>query len=101
MKTIIHVLLSTVGISAVTGIATACPNCYGAPDSPMTAGMNTAILVMLGITGFVLLAIVISFFLLWRRARRLQTQISEQLFVNEQGILQSKKEKGVVEWNIS
>ena len=79
--------------------ATACPSCYGAADSPMTAGMNTAILVMLGITGFVLVTISVAFFLLWRRYKRLQNSLSNEMYINEQGTLQTKNEKGVVEWN--
>src|SRR5438132_293978 len=79
--------------------ASSCPVCYGAADSPMNAGMNTAILVMLGITGFVLASIVGCFFLLWRRAKRHQAILSPSLSVNEHGMLQEKNEKGVVEWN--
>lgn len=77
----------------------ACPSCYGASDSPMAAGMNTAILVMLGITGFVLVTISTAFFLLWRRYKRLQNTLSNEMYINEKGILQMKNEKGVVEWN--
>lgn len=77
----------------------ACPSCYGAADSPMTAGMNTAILVMLGIIGVVLSFIASAFFLLWRRARRTAPGLSEKVFVDEQGVLKKNNEKGVVEWN--
>ena len=77
----------------------ACPSCYGAADSPMTAGMNTAILVMLGITGGVLMIISAAFFILWRRAKRATAAISDTIFVDEDGVLKTKNEKGVVEWN--
>ncbi len=80
--------------------ALACPVCYGAKDSPMTAGMNDAILVMLGIVGIVLLLIVAAAIVLWRRYRRYQRTISDTVFVGENGVLQTKQDKGVVEWNI-
>ncbi len=70
------------------GSLSACPSCYGAPDSPLTAGMNSAILVMLGITGFVLASIVGCFFFLWRRSKRHQAVLSEHLFVNDNGTLE-------------
>ncbi|RMD93558.1 MAG: hypothetical protein D6814_15485 [Calditrichaeota bacterium] len=50
------------------GLAQACPVCYGAPDSPLTAGMNLAILTMIGIIGFILSSFVIFFIYLRRRA---------------------------------
>lgn len=77
----------------------ACPSCYGAPDSPLTAGMNAAILVMLGITGFVLMSIVGCFLFLWRRAKRHQEMLSLHMSVNEHGNLEEKNDKGVMEWN--
>ena len=85
---------------AIQAGAVACPSCYGAADSPMTAGMDAAILVMLGITGFVLSLIGGTFFYLWRRARRRLSDLSRQAYVDECGVLKSKNEKGVVEWNI-
>jgi hypothetical protein len=92
-------LFTIVLVSIVPGVLPACPSCYGAADSPMTAGMNTAILVMLGIIGFVLGVIVSAFLFLWRRAKRVQAEFSDSTYVDEQGHLKSKNEKGVVEWN--
>ncbi|MBI4547545.1 MAG: hypothetical protein HY707_06185 [Ignavibacteriae bacterium] len=89
--------LNSVLLQAVS----ACPVCYGVQDSPMTAGMNAAILVMLGITGFVLAIIVVFFLWMWRRNRRRREQISDDIYVNEKGQLQTKNEKGVIEWNNS
>jgi hypothetical protein len=43
---------------ATASAAHACPACYGQADSPMTAGMNVAILTMVGIIGFVLSGVV-------------------------------------------
>lgn len=62
--------------------AIACPSCYGAADSPMTAGMNAAILTMLGITGVVLTGISGMFFYIWRRMKQRRYD-SNELFVNE------------------
>jgi len=76
----------------VPQMVSACPVCYGAQDSPMTAGMNTAILVMLGITGFVLAIIVVFFLWMWRRSRQHCEQVSDTIYVNEKGHLQSKND---------
>lgn len=57
----------------------ACPSCYGAPDSPMTEGMNMAILSLLGITGGVLMSFVAFFVYLRRRARMLHCMFTQRL----------------------
>ncbi len=85
--------------SIVPRVAAACPVCFGAKDSPMTSGMNAAILTMLGITGSVLLAIVTTFFILWRRYRRRQLQLSQDAYVSKEGILRRNHQEGVIEWN--
>lgn len=46
----------------------ACPVCYGAPDSPLTAGMNMAIFTLLGITGSLLSTFIVFFIYLKRKA---------------------------------
>lgn len=99
MKKMYHLLLTFLFSGFVTQTVSACPSCYGAKDSPMTAGMNTAILVMLGITGVVLSFIVAFFVMMWKRYRRQQSQLSNHTFVNEDGVLETKNHKGVVEWN--
>ena len=53
-------------------VSSACPVCYGAPDSALTKGMNNGIIVLLGIIGFVQLGIVALFYSFWRRAQRLR-----------------------------
>ena len=50
----------------------ACPTCYGDPNSPMTKGSDNAILFMLGVIGFVQVAFVGLFVTFWRRARALR-----------------------------
>jgi len=41
----------------VPEVLMACPSCYGDPDSTMTQGLNSAIFLLLGITGTVLLGV--------------------------------------------
>jgi hypothetical protein len=48
----------------------ACATCYGSADSPMTDGMNLAILTLLGVTGLVLGGFIVMMVMLARRARR-------------------------------
>ncbi|TLY32356.1 MAG: hypothetical protein E6K56_03470 [Ignavibacteria bacterium] len=79
--------------------AGACPVCYGANDSPMNAGMNTALGVMLGITGGVLGFIAAFFVMMWKRYRRQRERLSGQTFIDDHGVLRTKHEKGVMEWN--
>ncbi len=57
----------------------ACPACYGAADSPMTDGMNVAILSLLGITGGVLAGFVAFFVYLRKRAKMLQRRFADML----------------------
>lgn len=80
--------------------AAACPSCYGSSDSALRSGMDSAIVFMLGLTGFVLLAILTLFFLVWRRARRAR-ELSGELFIDAHGQLHATKEKGLIEWNNS
>ncbi len=49
--------------------AQACPVCFGAADSPLTKGMNLAILALLGVTGVVLGAFAVFFLYLMRRSK--------------------------------
>lgn len=92
-------MAGTIALLAVQSAA-ACPVCFGAKDSPMNAGMDTAIMVMLGITGFVLSMISAFFVMMWRRYRR-RGKLSERTFVDSGGHLHTGNEQGVVEWNNS
>ncbi|HEV8537385.1 MAG TPA: hypothetical protein VGR15_00560 [Bacteroidota bacterium] len=96
-----RIVVTVAGLIVASASVSACPACYGAPDSPMAAGMNTAILFMLGITGFVLTSIVGCFFLLWKRAKHHQAMLSAQMYVSHDGTLRENNEKGVVEWKNS
>jgi uncharacterized membrane protein YphA (DoxX/SURF4 family) len=42
---------------AMPQIASACATCFGAPDSPMTKGMNNAIFLLIGVVGLVYIGI--------------------------------------------
>ena len=53
-------------------ILSACPVCYGAPNSPMTKSSNNAIIFMLGIIGFVQVGFVAMFWSFWRRAKEMR-----------------------------
>lgn len=63
--------LPALALILLPAIAAACPNCYGAADSPQTAGMNNAILSLLGFIGFVLGGIVSFGVYYIRRSRQL------------------------------
>ena len=52
----------------------ACAVCYGAPDHPVTQGLNKAILFMLGTIAFVLSCIIYSIFSMIRRNRNIKTE---------------------------
>ena len=53
-------------------ILSACPVCYGAPNSPMTKSSNNAIMFLLGVIGFVQVGFIALFWTFWRRARELR-----------------------------
>ena len=59
---------------AVSEAAVACAVCYGAEDSSMTAGMNNAILLLLGVGALVQGGFVALFLSLRKRARRERSQ---------------------------
>ena len=92
--------LAVLMLAAVQGVF-ACPVCFGDKDSPMTAGMDSAILVMLGITGFMLTLIALFFVMVWRRLKRQNEQMSDHAFVDAHGKLQLPNDTGVFEWNNS
>ncbi|HXA16955.1 MAG TPA: hypothetical protein VN380_08190 [Thermoanaerobaculia bacterium] len=61
-----------VALLLVPAILSACPVCYGAPNSPMTKSSNNAIIFMLGIIGLVQVGFVAMFWSFWRRAKELR-----------------------------
>ena len=49
-----------------------CAVCYGAPDHPVTEGINNAIIFLLFITSFVLLCIGTSIFMLIKKTKKVE-----------------------------
>jgi heme/copper-type cytochrome/quinol oxidase subunit 2 len=70
--------------------ALACPSCYGAANGPMVDGMNTAILVMLGIVGMVFAGIIAFIFWMRHRIRVMPDGTPGAAYRNEFGLLQWK-----------
>ena len=52
--------------------ATACPVCFGDPNSTMVKSTNNGVLFMLGVIGFVQVGFISLFVTFWRRARALR-----------------------------
>ncbi len=57
--------------------ALACAVCYGAAEGPMAAGMNNAILFLLGTVAVVQAGFVALFWTFWRRSRQLRERKSQ------------------------
>jgi hypothetical protein len=66
--------------------ARACSVCYGAAESPMLDGLNVSILVLLGITYFVVGSFAVFFVHVLRR---------EQLFTGDERLHPEKKRRGL------
>jgi heme/copper-type cytochrome/quinol oxidase subunit 2 len=71
----------------VPSIVSACPVCYGAPNSPMTKSSNNAIMFLLGVVGFVQLGFIALFWSFWRRAKELRRR-RESFHVLDGGVAQ-------------
>lgn len=67
-------LLALVASLTLAEPAAACAVCYGAEGSAMTAGMNNAILLLLGVVALVQGSFAVLFLSLRRRARRVRSQ---------------------------
>jgi hypothetical protein len=65
-------ILIAIAILLVPTVLSACPVCYGAPDSPMTKSSNNAILFMIGVIGFVQVGFIAMFWSFWRRAKAMR-----------------------------
>ena len=55
-------------------IISACAVCYGAPDDPITIGLNKAIIFLLGIVAFVLSCIMYGIYSLIKRSKNIKTE---------------------------
>jgi len=70
----IAVPVALVAVILLAETAAACAVCYGAEDSAMTAGMNNAILLLLGVVALVQGSFAALFLSFRRRARRARSQ---------------------------
>jgi hypothetical protein len=71
------IMLTLVTIILLMDNLSACATCFGAPDAPMTKGMNMAILTLLGVTGSVMGMAGTMFIVLRRRARMLREKLND------------------------
>tara|TARA_Y100000590_G_C15432430_1_gene905718 strand:- start:210 stop:464 length:255 start_codon:yes stop_codon:yes gene_type:complete len=55
-----------------------CAVCYGAPDHPVTQGMNNAVMFLLFVVAFVLSCIGASMYVLIKRAKALEIKRSDK-----------------------
>ena len=72
MKRTGRLVLTAVAVLLIPTVLSACPVCYGAPNSPMTKSSNNAIMFLLGVIGFVQVGFVAMFWSFWRRAKAMQ-----------------------------
>ena len=77
MKRLLPLALLPLAILATGQEAEACAVCYGAPDSPMTVGMNHAIFFLLSVVAVVQLGFVALFVSIMRRNREWRKRKSE------------------------
>ena len=70
-------MLTLVTIILLMDNLSACATCFGAPDAPMTKGMNMAVLTLLGVTGSVMGMAGTMFIVLRRRARMLREKLND------------------------
>jgi hypothetical protein len=68
----VRFVVITIVIMSIPAILSACPVCYGAPNSPMTKSSNNAIIFLLGVIGFVQVGFIAMFWSFWRRAKELR-----------------------------
>jgi hypothetical protein len=78
-KTLLLIAVVVASLLSANQHGYACPNCYGDPESPLTDGMNMAIISLLGVTGSVLGGFIGFFLFLRRRFRLFSEQSSNTL----------------------
>ena len=69
--------MALVAVAALSEPVAGCAVCYGTGDSAMTAGMNNAILLLLGVVALVQGSFVALFLTLRQRARRARSHREE------------------------
>lgn len=78
-----QLVLIAVATLLVPTVLSACPVCYGAPNSPMTKSSNNAIVFLLSVIGFVQVGFVAMFWSFWRRAKALRRLRESFHLINE------------------
>jgi len=73
-RPVLFVVVAVLAIAVAPQLAEGCAVCYGDVDSPMTAGMNNGILVLLAVIAAVQVGFVALFLSIRQRARRLRQQ---------------------------
>jgi hypothetical protein len=63
-------------------ILSACPVCFGDPNSAMVKGTNNGIFFLLGVIGFVQVGLGAMFVAFWRRARALRARRDSLRVIN-------------------
>ena len=76
-----RVLLASI-VALLPTIASACPVCFGDPNSAMVKGTNNGIFFLLGVIGFVQVGLGAMFVGFWRRARALRARRDSLRVIN-------------------
>jgi uncharacterized membrane protein YphA (DoxX/SURF4 family) len=79
VRTVLAVIMAMMAVAtwlALPQAAAACATCYGAADSPMTQGMNNAILTLIAVVGLVYVGIGRVILDFRRRSRKLSEKLS-------------------------
>lgn len=71
-----------VAIAITPTILSACPVCFGDPNSAMVKGTNNGVFFLLGVIGFVQIGLGAMFFAFWRRARALRARRESMRVIN-------------------
>lgn len=93
MRRAVLLALLVCAMQMLAPAAMACAVCYGAPDDPMTKGVNSGIWVLLGVVGFVQIGFVAMFWSFWKRARA-QRRFRDQFRVVHSSTLASNSYRG-------
>ena len=72
----------TAALLFVPQILSACPVCFGDPNSSMVKGTNNGIFFLLGVIGFVQVGLGAMFVAFWRRARSLRARRESMRLIN-------------------
>ena len=70
-------LLIAILVLLIPNSVSACATCYGASDAPATAGMNWAIITLLGVTGGVLGGVIKAIISIGNKTKKFQ-QLNKQ-----------------------